>query len=92
MMIDNPVALATGHIDTKSNEIADRISRFKSETNTLIGLDTLMQEFPQLKNCRRFHPSQYLISLILDALSSEKPLDPLELKQRLLSNPGSLAL
>ncbi len=91
LMINNPVGLSTGRIDTKSNVIADRISRWKSEHDTLLGFDTLMQEFPQLKSCRRFHPSPELISWVLDALSSKKLLNPLELSRKLLSNPGKVA-
>ena len=91
MMINNPVGLDTGHVDTKTNVIADRISRWKRESDTLLGFDTLVQEFPQLKCCRRFHPSSELISLILDALQSEKLVNPLQVRQLLLKNPGRIA-
>ena len=74
MMINNPVGLTSGHVDTKSNIIADKISRWKKETNKLLEFHTLVQEFPQLKCCRRFHPSNELISWISDALLSEKML------------------
>jgi hypothetical protein len=56
MMMNNPVGLDTGHVDTKTNVIADRISRWKLKTDMLLGFDKLSQDFPQLKCCRRFHP------------------------------------
>jgi hypothetical protein len=90
MMINNPVGLDTDHVDTKTNEIADRISRFKRETDTFLGFDKLMQEFPQLKSCRRFHPSKELISCVLDALLSKKLEDPLQVSAQVLRNPGKV--
>jgi len=91
MMMNNPVGLDTGHVDTKANIIADKISRWKSQTDTLLGFDVLKQEFKQLKSCQRFHPSKELISLVLDALSSDKLINPLEVRELLLKHPGSLA-
>ena len=88
LMINNPVGLAADRVDTKSNIIADKISRWKSETNKLLDFATLMQEFPQLNCCHRFHPSLELVSLIKDALLSGNPADPLSLKETVLRNPG----
>ena len=42
MMMNNPVGLDTGHVDTKTNVIADQISRWKRATDTLLGFDTLL--------------------------------------------------
>ena len=81
LMINNPVGLAADRVDTKTNVIADRISRWKKDTDTLLGFETLSQEFPQLKCCRRFHPSQDLISWVLDAMLLEKHADPTTLSQ-----------
>ena len=91
MMMNNPVGLDTGHVDTKTNVIADRISRWKKETDTLLGFDTLLQEYPQLSCCRRFHPSQELISYISGALLSNEPVNPLEVKELLRKHPGKIA-
>ena len=91
MMINSPVGIATGRIATKKNIIADKISRWKHETDTLLGFDTLIQEFPQLKCCRRFHPSPKLLSWVLDALQSEKLADPGKLREELLKSPGRIA-
>ena len=90
LMINNPVGIDTEYINTKANVIPDRISQFKLKTDTLLGFDILMQEYPQLKSCRRFQPSKELISWISDALLSEKLEDPLALSQELLSNPGRI--
>jgi len=91
LMINNPVGVTADHIDTKANVIADKISRWNKESDILLGFDALLQEFPQLKCCRRFHPSPELISLVTDALSSDKLIDPLTLSQLLLKNPGRIA-
>ena len=90
LMINNPVGLDTDYINTKLNVIADRISRHKKETNILLGFDTLCQEFPQLKCCRRFHPSKDLISWVTDALLSEELANPLAKSPSLLKNPGKI--
>lgn len=91
MMIDNPVGLDTGHVDTKTNYIADYISRIKRESDVLVGFDSLMQKYPQLNACRRFHPSKELISYVTDALLSRKLIDPSDLVQLLRRNPGKIA-
>ena len=58
MMMNNPVGLDTGHVDTKANIIADKISRWKSQTDTLLGFDVLKQEFKQLKKLSAFSSIQ----------------------------------
>ena len=91
MMMNNPVGLDTGHVDTKTNVIADRISRWKLKTDTLLGFDTLMQEYPQLKSCRRFHPSPELISYISELLLSDEPVNPFKIRDILRNYPGRIA-
>lgn len=88
MMINSPVGVDTGYINTKKNIIADRISRWKKETNALLNFDVLMQDYPQLRCCQRFHPSSELLSLIKDALLSKRLVNPLEVRELLLKNPG----
>ena len=92
LVIGNPVGFSADRIDTKSNEIADAISRWKSETDTLLGVPSLLQKFPQLKCCRRFHPAPELISLVMDALSSESLVDPTTVSQLVQKNPGRIVL
>jgi hypothetical protein len=90
MMINNPVMLDTGRVDTKTNVIADRISRWECEADTSSGFLNLLQDFPQLRDCQRFHPSQELISLIWDALLNDKLVNPLEVNHILQSFPGRI--
>ena len=87
-MIDNPVGTDVDHVTSEENEISDRISRIKSETDTLLGIDSLMQDFPALTGCRRFQPSSKLISLLMDAISQRKLIDPLEANSSILGTPG----
>ena len=88
LMIDNPVGTDVDHVTSEENEISDRISRIKSETDTLLGIDSLMQDFPALTGCRRFQPSSKLISLLMDAISQRKLIDPLEANSSILGTPG----
>jgi hypothetical protein len=86
LMINNPVGISVAHITTKHNVIADRISRIKRETNTIPEFSSLLQDFPQLKSCKRFHPSNELISLIMDVLLQKNIIDPLAASRQLLSD------
>ena len=90
LMIDNPVGTDVDHVTSKENEVADRISRIKSDTDTLLGIDSLMQDFPALTGCKRFQPSSKLISLLMDAISQRKLIDPLEVNSRILGTPGQI--
>ena len=90
MMINSPVGLTSDHVDTHTNIIADIISPWKLESDVSPGFVKLLQEFPQLKNCRRFHPSKELLSLILDAMSSERHVNPLEILEVLQNYPGKI--
>jgi len=88
LMINNHVGLTIDHVTTKQNEIADRISRIKRETNVLPQFQRLLQDFPQLASCRRFHPSQELVSSITAVLLREKSFDPLEVASKILADLG----
>ena len=90
LMINNPVGLDTNYINTKKNVIADRLLQYKTESDAVRGFTSLQQEFLQLRNCRRFQPSNEIISWILDALSLGKLADPLAKSKGLLSNPGRI--
>lgn len=90
LMMNNPVGINTRHKTTKQNEIADRVSRFKKETNSLIDFNQLKQEYPQLQCCQRFQPSQELNSVILQALLQNKSTDPVKLSQLVLNNPEQI--
>ena len=88
LMINNHVGINIDHVTTTQNEIADRISRIKHETNALPEFHKLLQDFPQLKSCRRFHPSPELVSSITAVLLREKSFDPLAAANKILDGLG----
>ena len=90
MMINNPVGLATDHIDTHTDIIADKIYRWDEQSDVLPGFAKLKQDYPQLQNCKRFHPSSELLSLISDVLLLERLVNPLKIMQVLQDYPGRI--
>ena len=92
LLINNPVGINIDHVTTKDNEIADRISRIKAETNTLVDMHKIFQDYPELRCLPRFQPSQELISLIMDTLLTNKYVDPLTVSRRVLADPGRLIM
>ena len=74
-MINNPMGLNAAHVAGVENILADRISRIHT-SNTNPEFDKLMQEFPTLQSCRRYHPSPKLVSQISQALLSGLAVDP----------------
>lgn len=88
LMMDNHVGIHVDHITTKDNEIADRISRIDHETNSNTYFASIVQDFPQLKSCRRFHPSPELVSSVMEVLLRKKSFDPLAARDNILSNLG----
>ena len=89
LMIGNPLGISTARIDTHSNIIADEISRLKKEQDSLKFFSSLVNSHPQLRGCRRFLPSNELLSAISEALLNGKLSDPLKLNSIVLNNPGS---
>ena len=90
LMINNPVGITAHYINTHDNVIADRISRILHEKLIPLEFSKLSQEYPELRHCRRFQPSAELISLLMDALLTDKFNNPLDASQRILSAPGRL--
>ena len=90
MTINNNVAVHTGHVTTKQNVIADRISRMISETNSMREFPSIVQDYPELRGCKRFQPSSELISLVMDAISQKKLSDPMEINRVILKTPGRI--
>jgi hypothetical protein len=90
-MLNNPVGITASHITTDANIIADRISRHKHDTDSLLLFSTLQQEYPLLRTCQRFHPSPELLSAIMDSLLSANGIDPLAVSAQLQNNPGRTA-
>ena len=90
LMINNPVGITSNYINTLDNVIADRLSRILRENLIPFEFEKLSQEFPELRRCRRFRPSSELVSLLMEALLTDKLSNPLEASRRILSAPGKL--
>ena len=86
MMINNPVGLNSKYLPCTKNSIADAISRIH-KTNEMFEISKLMQDYPQLRSCRRFHPSTELLSRLYAAVLSGSvkeivpPIEPSEMGQ-----------
>ena len=71
LLINSPLALQSEHVAGTDNTIADRISRSSlHKSHTCPNFVLLEQEFPILSSCRRYQPSQELLSALYQALSS----------------------
>ena len=68
MMINNPVGIKAEYIAGKSNVLADAISRVYTNLYSNTSFKNILQEFPQMKLWKRFHPSQELLSRLYSAL------------------------
>ena len=90
MMINNPVGINPSWVSTKVNVISDEISRMKKETNSVRDFAKIIQAYPELRGCKRFQPSAELISHITDAILQTKCIDPMQVNQCILSNPGQI--
>ncbi len=88
-VINNPVGINAECMYTINNVITDCISQFLNHNNPLPHFLNLSQDFPQLQQCRRFHPSVELVSMILDALLLAKSPDPREPNLQKLALPDS---
>ena len=90
MMINNKVGIRTDHVTTVANIIADRLLHIEHETHCTRDFLSLVQDFPALAGCKRFHPSAELASHITDAILQKKFINPMEVNQSILKNPGHL--
>ena len=68
MIIGNGVGIDTMRVSTHANVRANKISRIKRETNNMSHLLCIIQEHPELNECKRFQPSVKLISHLIDAM------------------------
>ena len=92
ILINNPVGLSLDRVSTHANVIADKISRLKSEKDSLKFFESLASSHPQLRTCRRFIPSPELISAISEALLQGNNANPLSLNKLLLQHPGRFTI
>jgi hypothetical protein len=88
MMIGNAVGIDTTRVSTHDNVRADKISRIKRETNSMSHFLHIVQEYPELRGCRRFQPSAELISHVMDAILLKKLVDPVTVSRTVQKNPG----
>ena len=88
-MINNPVGINVDYVNTKENIITDEISRVDHAVDTASFFQSLIQVYPQLSTCRRFHPSAELLSTITAALLYGALPNPIVLAQQLQNNPGN---
>jgi hypothetical protein len=88
LLLDQGAGYSFGRVDTKTNVIADGISRMPCETSLAHEFPLLLTQAPSLLGCRRFRPNADLISSIVDALLRTGCLDPLTASKQLLIDPG----
>lgn len=77
LMIDSPLGINSKWIATDENKVADEISRIKKEqsnttTHFSFEYSLLKKQFPELKDCRFFQPSQELLSMIWEIVLTKK--------------------
>ena len=67
LCINNNLGLSSAYIKGEDNIIADNISRMKTKKLTKTSTE-LLQTFPELQTCRRFHPNRELVYSLYYAL------------------------
>jgi hypothetical protein len=72
LMFSPEFGIKTEHIEGEKNKLADFLSRLRRTLgdNSPLNFSDLAQTYPALHNCRRFHPSPELLSLLFSSLSS----------------------
>ena len=88
LLLDQGAGYCFGRIDTKSNVIADGISRIPCESSLAHEFPVLLAQAPSLLGCRRFLPNAALISSIMAVLLRTGCMDPLTASRQLLADPG----
>jgi hypothetical protein len=70
LLMFSDVGVCAAYIKGEENPIADYLSRLREQDNfSQFQYESLVTQYPQLKQCRRFLPSQELLSLVYSALS-----------------------
>ena len=88
VLLDQGAGYSFGRVDTKTNVIADGISRIPCESSLSHDFPSLLSQAPSLLGCRRFHPNADLTCSIVAALLRTDCLDPLTASKQLLIDPG----
>ena len=73
---------------TEDNIIADGISRVERSANADSYFRSLIQDYPQLRSCRRFQPSAELVSSVIRILLQDHSVEPLTLSRQILGQLG----
>ena len=68
LLLDNPLGINCDYIRTTDNTIADDISRLKKSNDGIYNYSSLLQDFPQLQDCKIFQPSKELLSIVVQSL------------------------
>ena len=89
LLLDQGAGYRFGRVDTKTNVIADGISRILSKLSLSHKFPLLLAQAPSLLGCQRYHPNAALISSIMDALLRNDCTDPLSVSRQLLTDPGN---
>ena len=87
LLIDSSTNLESKWIGTKENFIADDISRLSDASNIEYDFNCLLQDYPQLKVCRRFQPSSGLLSWIWDCLTKGESPSLARVREEKLKTP-----
>ena len=90
LLLDQGAGYHLGHADTKTNIIADGISRILSEHAIPHEFPLLLTQAPSLRGCRCFRPNAALISSIVDVLLQNDCMDHLSVSKQLLIQENSL--
>jgi hypothetical protein len=89
LLLDHGAGYNFGRVDTKSNVIADGISRLPSESSLSNNFPILLTQAPSLLGCWRFLPNADIVSLIVDVLLRTASWDPLTVSRQLLVAPAT---
>jgi len=71
LLMFSDLGINTEHLSSDLNVIANFLSHIREQDNfSQFSYSSLVQKFPQLKDCHHFHPSRELLSLIFSVLST----------------------
>ena len=87
---EQPVGIQVEHVTTVANMIADEILCIKKETNSVRGFASILQAYIDIAGCRRVQPIAALISHIMDAILLKRLVDPMVVRNIILTHPRQI--
>ena len=91
LLVNSRLGINAKWLSTTENEIANKISRLKRESeNSHFDFSSLQQRFQELKDCRRFQPSPELLSLTYRCVLNQKSPGLKEIQKMKLKGLGRL--